>query len=218
MSVAQSSLKIIRDDTTREQHTPQVAVVTDQDGQRAAFYRLVAHFLSEPPTTAHLSLARELTGEPGTPIGGAVNALAVAARDTTVKQEAEAFQTLFIGLGRGILVPFGSYYLTGFLNEKPLARLREDMHRLGMARSDDVSEPEDHISSVMEIMAGLIDGRINGPCDPTEQRQFFEAHVGSWAGQFFRDLAADDTSALYAALGALGERFIAIEASAFKLD
>lgn len=188
----------------------------DEDALRVHLYRLLAHYLAAPPSEADLQLAAGLSASKGTPLGDRVIALAEAARSTTAEREADAYQTLFIGLGRGVFVPFGSYYLTGFLHEKPLARLREDMAALGIARSDDVSEPEDHIASVLEMMGGLIGGDF-GTGSLEVQRSFFESHVGSWAGHFFRDLSVDGTSAFYAALGALGSRFIEVEERAFRL-
>ncbi len=187
-----------------------------EEALRVSLYRLLAHFLSAPPSDDDLGLAAGLTAAEGTPLGDAVNALAVSARATNAEQEADAFQTLFIGLGRGILVPYGSYYLTGFLHEKPLARLRTDMAGLGIARGEGVSEPEDHVASVLEMMAGLIAGDF-GDVSADVQRRFFEAHVGSWAGHFLRDLSVDKTSAFYAALGYLGERFMEVEERALQL-
>lgn len=179
-------------------------------------YRLIARYLTAPPTQADLDFAAGLSALKGTLLGDRIIALAEAARATTAQQEADAYQELFIGLGRGLFVPYGSYYLTGFLHEKPLARLRVDMGVLGIARSDDIAEPEDHIASVLEMMAGLIGGDF-GPRSSQAQRGFFEAHVGSWAGHFFRDLSLDETSAFYAAIGALGSRFVEVEERAFQL-
>lgn len=187
-----------------------------EDALRMHLYRLIARYLTAPPTQADLELAASLAASRGTLLGDRIIALAEAARATTAQQEADAYQELFIGLGRGLFVPYGSYYLTGFLHEKPLARLRVDMGVLGIARSDEIAEPEDHIASVLEMMAGLIGGDF-GPRSSQAQRGFFEAHVGSWAGHFFRDLSLDETSAFYAAIGALGSRFVEVEERAFQL-
>ena len=116
----------------------------------------------------------------------------------------------------GELVPYASYYLTGFLNEKPLALLRQEMRRLGIERSPDVSEPEDHIAALCEMMAGLVEGAY-GDGDPTTASTFFRAHVAAWAPYFFKDLAGTSTSALYAALGQSGRVFIDLEDEADRL-
>ena len=130
---------------------------------------------------------------------------------------AEEFQDLFIGLVRGELVPYGSYYLTGFLHEKPLAKLRRDMSRLGVEREQNVAEPEDHIASLCEMMAGFIDGSLGRPLALEEQKAFFSAHIGSWAPVLFRDMEAAKASILYATLGSVGRVFLEIEERAFAM-
>jgi TorA maturation chaperone TorD len=140
--------------------------------------------------------------------------LARHAHPDVVKQE---YQELFIGLGRGELVPYESYYLTGFLQEKPLAKLRHEMELLGLARAAEVRDPEDHIASLCEMMAGLIEGRFGPPLPLPEQKWFFDAHLGCWAGYFFRDLEAAKSSMLYSALGSAARSFLEIEEGAFAL-
>lgn len=191
--------------------------IASEDAFRVHLYRLLAHYLSSPTNAGDLAIAAGLAAQPGTPLGDGVIALSAAARATDAQREADAFQTLFIGLGRGVFVPYGSYYLTGFLHEKPLARLRSEMEALGIARNENVSEPEDHIAAVLEMMAGLIANDF-GVVSADTQRRFYEAHVGSWAMHFFRDLSLDKTSPFYAALGSLGLRFLEVEERAFRLD
>jgi TorA maturation chaperone TorD len=103
------------------------------------------------------------------------------------------------------------------LNEKPLARLRQEMARLGIERADGVAEPEDHIGSVCEIMAGLIRGDFGSPMPVAEQAAFFERHIGSWAGQFFKDLETAKSATFYRPVGALGRVFLEIETTAFEM-
>ncbi len=130
---------------------------------------------------------------------------------------AEEFHDLFVGLVRGELVPYGSYYLTGFLHEKPLAKLRQDMSRLGVVREQNVAEPEDHIASLCEMMAGFIDGSLGRPLALEEQKAFFSAHIGNWAPVLFRDMEAAKASILYAMLGSIGRVFLDIEERAFAM-
>jgi TorA maturation chaperone TorD len=184
---------------------------------RAQLYRLLARFLSAPPSQADLDAAAALSGD-DSPLGQAVSAFARIAGRTHPAQAADEFHVLFIGLGRGELVPYGSYYLTGFLQEKPLAKLRQDMARLSIARGTEVSEPEDHIASLAEIMAGLIEGAYGPPLSLAEQERFYRTHIGCWAPYFFRDLAAARASVLYSALGSVGSAFLEIEDHAFALD
>ncbi len=145
-----------------------------------------------------------------TPFGETVAALADRAAEADASSLAEQYQSLFIGLGRGELIPYGSYYMTGFLHEKPLARLRQDMADLGLARTDRTCEPEDHISSELELMAV--------PLTNERQRAFFEAHVAPWATHFFTDLERNRTSGFYAAVGAVGRMFMDIENEAFAMS
>ena len=183
---------------------------------RVQIYRLLARFLSGPPTTADLGAAAMLECDESA-LGRAFSRFARLARHAhpdVVKQE---YQELFIGLGRGELVPYESYYLTGFLQEKPLAKLRHDMELLGLARAAEVRDPEDHIASLCEMMAGLIEGRFGPPLPLPEQKWFFDAHLGCWAGYFFRDLEAAKSSMLYSALGSAARSFLEIEEGAFAL-
>ena len=190
--------------------------VAPEDVLRAQAYRLLARYLSAPPTTADLKAGAALSGDDGD-LGRAIHTFARVCAGSDAATVAEEFQTLFIGLARGELVPYGSYYLTGFLHEKPLAKLRVDMARLGIAREDGVHEPEDHIASVCEMMAGFIDGAFGTPLPLEQQKQFFQTHLLSWAPIFFRDLEVAKASILYSALGSVGRAFLAIEEGAFAM-
>ena len=114
-------------------------------------------------------------------------------------------------------MPYASFYLTGFLNEKPLAKLRADMQALGIARKTDVKEPEDHIASICEMMAGLIAGSFGAPADLAAQRGFYDKHLAPWAGKFFADLEKAQGADLYRPVGEIGQLFLAIEAEAFVM-
>ena len=91
------------------------------------------------------------------------------------------------------MLPFCSYYLTGFLNEKPLAALRMDMDELGIGRAEGVKDPEDQIASLCEMMAGMITGAFGEPVGLDRQRAFFDKHIGCWAPRFFKDLQAAES-------------------------
>ncbi|MDW8443308.1 MAG: DUF3306 domain-containing protein [Acetobacteraceae bacterium] len=142
---------------------------------------------------------------------------ALPGRPTSATPEAveREFFDLFIGVGRGELLPYASYYLTGFLHERPLARLRGDLARLGVARAEGVAEPEDHIATLCEVMAGLIDGTFPAPAG--EDGRFFERHLRPWAERFFADLEGAKAARFYRAVGTLGGRFVAIETEALAL-
>lgn len=190
--------------------------VPEEDRLRAQLYRLLAHLLARSPGADGLALFGGLSGD-DTELGRALDTLARVARATTAHQAEREYHALFIGVGRGELVPFASYYLTGFLNERPLAVLRQDMARLGAVRSESVKEPEDHIAALCEVMAGLIEGSFAEPGDLVAQRQFFNAHIVGWAPRFFEDLEAAKSSRLYTPVGTIGRLFMDIEATAFGM-
>lgn len=191
--------------------------VAPEDELRAQLYRYLARFLAAPPGRADLETAAALTGSE-TDLGKAVRDFGQLASRTSLEQVREEYHDLFIGVGRGELLPYASYYLTGFLNEKPLAKLRNDMAALGIARDPSVKEPEDHIAALLDMMAGLITGDFGDPASLSEQKRFFETHVSSWAEHFFADLEAAKSSVLYATLGTVGRRFIEIEETAFSMS
>ncbi|MCE0760756.1 molecular chaperone TorD family protein [Marinobacter sp. G11] len=191
--------------------------ITDEDRARAQIYQLLAVLLSSPPSDELLKGLASLQGD-DTPLGSAYKNLAALAQRTTAVDAEQEFNNLFIGVGRGELLPYASYYLTGFLNEKPLADLRTDLMARGVKVSDDVKEPEDHIGTLCEIMAGIITGEFACDSDVSSQKAFFDAHMAKWAALFFTDLEEAQSSVLYAPVGSLGRAFMAVEADAFAIQ
>jgi TorA maturation chaperone TorD len=182
------------------------------DAARAQEYLLLATLLSAAPSRRLLDQLAALRGD-ATPLGRAHAALAEAAAGAVAaKVEREHFD-LFVGLGRGELLPYASYYLTGFLNERPLSRLRADLAALGIERVANNSEPEDHAAILCEIMAGFAGGRFEASSDA--QRTFFDKHVAPWMGRLFADIERAESATFYRAVGALGRAFIEIEMEAF---
>lgn len=190
--------------------------VLEEDLLRAQVYALLGQLLVRPPDRALLDLAGDLEGD-DTPLGSALSELAAAARETTVEEAESEYNDLFIGITRGELIPFASYYLTGFLHERPLADLRSAMTTLGIARAEGVSDPEDHIASLCEMMRGMMTGVFGKPVPLDGQRAFFDAHIATWAPKFFEDLERAESAKLYAPVGRIGRHFMAIEAEAFEL-
>jgi TorA maturation chaperone TorD len=184
------------------------------DAARAQEYALLAVLLARAPDAEFLTRIAKLRGD-ATPLGVAHAALAQAADGASAQKIAREFFDLFVGVGRGELLAYGSYYLTGFLNERPLARLRGDLHALGIERVEGQSEPEDHAAILCEIMAGLVGGQFPAPVE--RQRQIFEKHLAPWIGRFFADMAVADAADFYRHVGALGRLFIGIETQAFAL-
>ena len=114
-------------------------------------------------------------------------------------------------------MPYGSYYLTGFLHEKPLARLRQSLREIGAERDPAVKEPEDHIAALMDVMVGLINGTFAGASGLAAQQKFFADHIESWAPYFFKDLENAKTATLYRHVGSVGREFLEIEKAAFAM-
>ena len=188
--------------------------IDEVDAARAQEYALIAALLTRAPDAQLLSSLSELRADP-TPLGLAHAALAQAAGDTSAERVEREYFDLFIGLGRGELLPYASYYLSGFLHDRPLARLREDLVRIGVARAEAVVEPEDHAGILCEIMAGLASRRL--PAPPASDRVIFEKHMAPWIGRFFADLERAEAAKFYRAVGTLGRVFMDIEAEAFDL-
>lgn len=193
-----------------------LAEIPQEDRLRADLYNYLGVMLAAPPDQMLLDQTAALTGD-DTELGQAINGLARVAKVSKPKAVRLEFNALFIGLGRGELLPFASYYLTGFLNEKPLANLRATMADFGMTRAEDVFEPEDNIASLMEMMAGIIVGRFGRAATLAEQQSFFNAHIGTWATHYFSDLQSAKSSVLYASVGAVGLAFMEIEKEAFRM-
>jgi len=184
---------------------------------RAGWYRLLATLLGSPPGRDVLDLIGTLSAGP-TPLGAAAEALAAAARKAEPKALEREFTDLFIGIGEGELVPYGSYYLTGFLHERPLARLRADLSALGLARAEGVYEPEDGIAGLCEVMAALIDGSLDAPVPLDRQRRFFDSHLAPWADRFFADLESAQSANFYRHVARLGRAIIKLESEAFEIS
>jgi TorA maturation chaperone TorD len=196
--------------------TAQDSAIAEEDVLRAGLYDLLSALLANAPTRDLIDQVAGLSGDDGE-LGRAVTAMTRVAKATTAASAEREFNALFIGVARGELLPYASYYMTGFLNEKPLAGLRNDMSRLGIERAPNVFEPEDNIASLCEMMAGLILGRFGDPADLAAQKDFYSKHIGPWAGHFFADLEAAKGSVFYAPVGAVGRAFMEIEREAFRM-
>ncbi len=181
---------------------------------RAQEYLLLAALLRFPVTRDLLDKLATISGDPS-PLGLAHLQLADAAGAVGEREAGREFFNLFIGVGRGELLPYASFYLTGFLNERPLGRVREDLAKLGIQRADGNFDPEDHVATLLETMAGLANGEI--AAEPDFEKAFFERHLKPWVARFFADLAVAPSSHFYKAVAGVGLAFIAIETEAFTL-
>lgn len=183
------------------------------DAARANTYRLLARLLAAPASSDLLGMFKHIdaTGSVGSNgvMAVAWQTLKLAGERTTVEAVDDEFHDLFIGLSRGELVPYGSWYLTGLLMDQPLAVLRRDLAALGFERREGIHEPEDHVSALCETMSLIIDSSDGTSFDV--QRDFFHAHMAPWFSRFFGDLQKSKSARFYCAVGHLGEQFIQIE-------
>jgi TorA maturation chaperone TorD len=185
----------LRPDLYREQAADDVDEI---DRARAQEYALLSALLARAPDADLLARLSRLGGE-ASPLGLAHMALGQAAASIEPAAIEREYFNLFIGLGRGELLPYASYYLTGFLNERPLARLRDDLAAFGVERVEGHYEPEDHAATLCEIMAMFAGGGVQAP--EGAERRLFEKHMAPWMGRFFADLERAEAAAFYRHVG-----------------
>lgn len=185
----------------------------EMQAARAGTWAFLARVLAAPPDAEVLEGLSALgdidTGEGRIAMGWEL--MRRAAQQTDPAALEDEYLALFIGLGRGELVPFGSWYLTGFLMEKPLAVLRQDLQRLGIERVDGVAESEDHVAALADAMAILI--RAGDELPLAAQQAFFDAHLAPWLPRFFQDLQSAEHASFYRSVGFFGEAVVAFEAT-----
>ena len=186
------------------------------ESARGQLYLLLANLLLRVPGQAVLDEVAGLPQAGEGMIGEALSALAAAAASIDAEAVSREHFDLFVGVGRGELVPYASYYRTGFLYERPLVKVREDLRILGLARGEDIGEPEDGIGCLCEVMAGMALGRFETP--ETFERAFFTRHLAPWAERFFTDLETATAARFYRVVGTLGRQFIALEREAYALE
>jgi TorA maturation chaperone TorD len=186
--------------------------IEDVEIARAREYGLLALMLARAPDADLLGRLATLRGD-ASPLGLAHAALAEAAAGASTERVEREFFDLFIGIGRGELLPYASYYLTGFLHQRPLARVRADLERLGVERAAGHAEPEDHAALLCDAMAGL--ARRQFQAEPGADRDFFEQHLAPWIGRFFADLEEARAAQFYRHVGRIGHVFVAVETEAF---
>jgi TorA maturation chaperone TorD len=192
----------------------QTAAVDEVDLARAAEYSLLATLLLRSPDAEMLSRLAGLRGDES-PLGLAHAALGKAAARTDAETATREYFALFIGLGRGELMPYASHYLTGFVHGRPLANLRQTLRRIGIERVETQTEPEDHAAILLEIMAGLANGEIDAP--PGTDREIFDNHLAPWIERFFSDVEKSASVDFYSVVGTLGRVFIEIESQSFLI-
>lgn len=189
-------------------HPPFLADETPEERYlRANTYALLAHLLAGVPGAElrQLIAALPATAENDTPLDHAWADLALATRGADGEILRAEYQTVFIGVTRGEVLPYASWYRTGFLMEKPLADLRADLTHLGYVRQPGVHEPEDHAAALCEVMAQLASAA------DSRQVEFFQVHMVPWLSKFFQDVQTAHSAVFYRPVGALGMAFMAFE-------
>lgn len=191
-------------------------VVSAEDAARAGLYGLLAALLRDVPSAALLVQVRGLDAAAGRDdFALAWEGLRLAAGQVSPGEADDEYHRLFIGLGRGELVPYGSWYQTGFLMELPLGALRRDLAALGFERDPGVHEPEDHVAALCEVLAQLV---LDPDVALERQRDFYRAHLARWIGRFCRDLETVPEAPLYGAVGRLGAAFFELEGRYLEME
>ena len=197
-----------------------VSSALDEETARAEVYGLLAALFYAPPSPDLLAQLRVAVTE--APAAGGFleepwRQFVGTVRELNDAEVANEYNALFGGVGKPELYLFGSWYLSGFLNEKPLAALRGDLAALGLARDESMNETEDHFACVCEVMRYLIAGDDVEVANLTQQQKFFSAHVQSWAPALCEAIAAHPKARFYAALAGFTAAFISVETQGFDL-
>lgn len=193
----------------------------DEETARAELYGLLSELFyapARPELLAQLRVAATDAPSAGGFLEEPWRQLVGLTRDMEDASIQNEHHTLFGGVGKPEVYVYASHFLTGFLNEKPLAQLRTDLAALGLGRDDTtMSESEDHVSYVFEVMRFLIAGEDVSVSNLTQQAQFFAAHVQTWLPALCDALQATPRARFYAAVAELTRAFIQVEAQGFDM-
>jgi TorA maturation chaperone TorD len=188
--------------------------------QRAELYGLLANLWLAPPEPdlfEQFSVAVTQAPHSGGTLEAPWQALVAAMRSSSIEAAVQEYDALFLGVGKPEVLLYGSYYLSGFLNELPLARLRDHLDRLGLTRDASRGETEDHVSYVFEVMRYLIAGDDAAVCNLEQQRQFFRAQVQTWVEALCDGVQAHPRAVVWSAVAELTRQFVQVETQAFDL-
>lgn len=203
--------------------SPRVIDVEDQ--VRADFYALLAHLFSRAPDDRVLQsivITQEPTDEASTELTKAWRALSAASAVVTHDALVEEYEAVFVGVGRPPVILYGSFYIAGFMMEKPLAELRDDLAKMGFSRNAEVRESEDHLAAVSDVMRALILGVMgsgtDAPAEIAAQKVFFEKHLKPWVFKCCTAIQVYEKSNYYKRVAKFAEQFFAMEAEAFEMQ
>jgi len=187
---------------------------------RAELYGLLSRLWIAPPDAtlrSQFGVAVTVAPQPGAYLEAPWQSLVAAMRATTPQAAADEYDALFGGVGKPEIFVYGSYHLSGFLNEKPLATLRADLAELGLARDESRAETEDHIAYVFEVMRWLIAGDDVLVCNLEQQRKFFRAHLQPWVGRLADAVQAHPRAVLWREIAAFTSAFVEVETQGFDM-
>lgn len=186
-----------------------VNCISEEQHYRSSVYKVLAGLLKSAPDNDALEQVSVFASieQEGDELAVAMSMLGLSAKASNANAVDDEFHALFIGLGRGELMPYASWYLTGFLMEKPLSALRDELSVLGFERSENVHEPEDHIAALCEVMAMMIDENFA----LHQQEKFFTTHMSNWIDHFFTDLSEAESAVFYRSVGRFGQAFSVFE-------
>jgi TorA maturation chaperone TorD len=196
---------------------PSATEISAEDRGRADIYRLLALLLGNPPGQDILDLLKAVQPD-DTELGKILASLGDIATSAGRENIAEEFSDLFVGAPMARFMPYASHYSDGHLFGRALAELRMDLGKLGIARRDDATEPEDHIATLFEIMSGLLLGSFHSaPVPLKDQARFLSRHITPWAPAFFYELEAAKGTQFYGVVARLGRTFVELETEAFRM-
>lgn len=192
----------------------------NEETARADLYGLLAGLWFAPPNADLLQqFGPAVTQAPasGSFLQPPWEQLVAAMRSTTIEAAAQEHAALFLGLGRPEVYLYASFYLAGFLNERPLVQLRDDLKALGLARDPSMSETEDHVAYLFEVMRHLIAGDDAALGNLEQQRRFYRRHLQPWVEKLCDAVDAHPRSAVYRSVAALTRAFMQVETQAFDM-
>ncbi len=190
---------------------------TVEDSLRVGGYGLLASLLRDSPEQDLLDRLEQIDlsdHKNKDDLAHGLEFLKLSARQSEPMRLREEYNDLFIGIGRGEIVPYGSWYITGFLMEQPLSILRQDLQRLGFERQESTHEPEDHVAALFEVMAMV----LTTPELQIEQTRFFQSHISPWIERFFVDLEQAKSACFYKSVGQFGRAFVQFEKQYFEMQ
>jgi TorA maturation chaperone TorD len=195
--------------------------IEEEQRYRASAYALLAGLLRAAPDQTLLDTVSSLSPDgddldeaEADDLGLAMSSLAAASRGRDLALLEQEYNNLFIGVGKGEIVPYGSWYLTGFLMEQPLSDLRDDLRALGFERNDDTCEPEDHAAAIFEVFSVM----VSDASSLQAQQVFFETHMQPWLERFFADLDKARSAGYYRNVAQFGAAFLKLESAYLSMQ